>query len=110
MNRPQDNNDRELDALLRCWQAPEPAANFSSLVLRRVRGIGTISAGPAGAGWFFPRPVLACAALFLLAVVGGVQVGVLAGRRSPHRVQAHSIPVLQVQTLAGSYLAMHEGR
>ena len=108
----EDATDETLSSLMREWRGVEPQAGFEAAVWRRIRS----DALPRPAGvweslwdWLLPHPVLAGAAAAAVAlIVGSAAALVVPGRT--HADQAGRHALLLPGTVAGSYLALSEGR
>ena len=110
-----DGRDKHLSALLREWQGIEPEPCFEASVWQRIRQDAARAAsrepdlprpGVSWLEWLLPGRVWATAMTLLLFISAGSLLGMLAGRSTPHHEDS---PLLQPQTLAGSFLAMNTG-
>ena len=101
--------DRELDAILLSTKAPEPRKNLTQNVWREIRCAG--SEYETSTAWE-AIPWMAQASIYvsvLMLVAGTLFLGYQVGHAlQPHPTEVQ-ISVLQSQTLAGSYLAIHSG-
>jgi hypothetical protein len=104
--------DDRLDALLSQWRAIEPAADFEAGVWRRIRSAA--AAEPHGLtlidimrDWIVPQPAWSSA----IAAAAAILIGIWAGSSAPSARAGRQAaePLLQAQTLAGSYLTMVTG-
>ena len=111
-NGASQGGDERLTALLREWQGVEPRADFDAAVWRRIRTAsvaepGTLSFVSILRDRVLSQPVWATA----LAAAAAVVIGFLAGIVVPASHEGHAAgePLLNAQTVAGSYLAMVSG-
>lgn len=109
MQTKHNQQDHQLDALLRQMQAPQPPTNFTKNVWRQIR---LTEPEPKPSPFFnmlwLPKPLaygLAC-----IAIVAGITIGERAGRNLGSQQAEALTPILQPQTLAGIYLVTHSGR
>ena len=107
-----NGSDPRLTALLREWKDIKPAANFESAVWSNIRTASGIKAeriifGATLREWFAPRPAWVSATAAAAGIVAGISLAFsTAATRSSH---ADDDPLLESQTLAGSYIAMVTG-
>ena len=104
--------DDRLDALLSQWKGIEPGAAFEAGVWRRIRVAS--AAEPRGLSliemlrdWIVPRPAWSSAIAAAAAILIGIWAGFSAPPARAGRQAAE--PLLNPQTLAGSYLTMVTG-
>jgi hypothetical protein len=107
-----ESRDERLTALLSEWKGIEPRGTFHAAVWRRIRvasaaesrGLSLIATVRER---MLPKPAWATA----MAVIVAVFIGLWAGFSGPAPRYANQAgqPLLNRQTLAGSYLAMVEG-
>lgn len=104
--------DELLSRVLQTWRGIEPRDNFEAVVWRRIRTASVsekrfVPAAIDVRAWFVPRPVWLSAAAAVAGLVFGVGLAFSTSGGRDGRQTAD--PLLQAQTLAGSYLAMATG-
>ena len=107
-----DDGDARLKAVLQQWRGPEPAANFTSGVWRRVRASPAASPQAAGVwtilrGWLTADPAWVQAVAAAVGIVVGI--GAAFAGPPPCAFDLAPAPFAHSQTLAGAYVSMVSG-
>ena len=99
--------DQELDTILLQGRTPEPRTNLSQNVWRLIRCTEPEPQKAWSISWMTQAAVYASA---LILVAGAMLMGQRVGHTRQALQSEVQIPVLQPQTLAGSYVTTNQGR